>query len=166
MINLSVHHRVCSRRRRRGLHITTSMWPGSISTAPNLNALVGLARAGRYRRRCQATSILHKNLCPFRMAAGGAGHGPIGVKGPSDAAFSAWVTQRRWQRPGCGVSRSVSGRRRSCRSSWAYCLEMGGEGLTQATKIRDPERQYIAARLEGKLNGHYSTHRPRAGVAA
>ena len=33
--------------------------------------------------------------------------------------------------------------------SWAYCLMMGGEGLTQATKVAILNGNYIAKRLEG-----------------
>jgi glycine dehydrogenase len=33
--------------------------------------------------------------------------------------------------------------------SWAYCLMMGGEGLTQATRIAILNANYIARRLEG-----------------
>jgi glycine dehydrogenase len=33
--------------------------------------------------------------------------------------------------------------------SWAYCLMMGGEGLTQATKVAILNANYLAKRLEG-----------------
>ena len=33
--------------------------------------------------------------------------------------------------------------------SWAYCLMMGGEGLTQATRVAILNANYIAARLAG-----------------
>ena len=33
--------------------------------------------------------------------------------------------------------------------SWSYCLMMGGEGLTQATKVAILNANYIAARLKG-----------------
>ncbi len=33
--------------------------------------------------------------------------------------------------------------------SWAYCLMMGGEGLTQATRVAILNANYIAKRLEG-----------------
>ena len=35
--------------------------------------------------------------------------------------------------------------------SWAYCLMMGGEGLTQATRVAILNANYIAKRLEGAL---------------
>jgi glycine dehydrogenase len=39
--------------------------------------------------------------------------------------------------------------------SWSYCLMMGGEGLTQATKVAILNANYIAARLEGHYNVLY-----------
>jgi glycine dehydrogenase len=33
--------------------------------------------------------------------------------------------------------------------SWAYCLMMGGPGLTQATRVAILNANYIAKRLEG-----------------
>ena len=34
--------------------------------------------------------------------------------------------------------------------SWAYCLMMGGEGITQATRVAILNANYIAARLKGE----------------
>jgi glycine dehydrogenase len=39
--------------------------------------------------------------------------------------------------------------------SWAYCLMMGGEGLTQATKVAILNANYIAKRLEGNFDVLY-----------
>ncbi len=48
--------------------------------------------------------------------------------------------------------------------SWAYCLMMGGEGLTQATRVAILNANYIAARLKGAFDG--ALHGPqRAGGA-
>jgi glycine dehydrogenase len=39
--------------------------------------------------------------------------------------------------------------------SWAYCLAMGGEGLTQATRVAILSANYIAARLAGAYDVLY-----------
>ena len=39
--------------------------------------------------------------------------------------------------------------------SWAYCLMMGGEGLTQATRVAILNANYIAKRLEGAFDVLY-----------
>lgn len=39
--------------------------------------------------------------------------------------------------------------------SWAYCLAMGGEGLTQATRVAILNANYIAKRLEGAYDVLY-----------
>jgi glycine dehydrogenase len=39
--------------------------------------------------------------------------------------------------------------------SWAYCLMMGGEGLTQATRVAILNANYIAKRLEGAFEVLY-----------
>jgi glycine dehydrogenase len=39
--------------------------------------------------------------------------------------------------------------------SWAYCLMMGGEGLTQATRVAILNANYIAKRLEGSFDVLY-----------
>ena len=43
---------------------------------------------------------------------------------------------------------------RSCRF-WAYILMMGGEGLTQATRVAILNANYIAKRLEGAYDVLY-----------
>ena len=39
--------------------------------------------------------------------------------------------------------------------SWAYCLMMGGDGLTQATKVAILNANYIAKRLQGNFDVLY-----------
>jgi glycine dehydrogenase len=51
--------------------------------------------------------------------------------------------RHRWQ-AGCGLGRPF-GSASILPISWAYCLMMGGEGLTQATKIAILSANYIAA---------------------
>lgn len=44
--------------------------------------------------------------------------------------------------------------------SWAYCLLMGGEGLTQATKVAILNANYIARQLSASVL-NLGVHRPR-----
>ena len=39
--------------------------------------------------------------------------------------------------------------------SWAYCLMMGGDGLTQATRVAILNANYIAKRLQGNFDVLY-----------
>ena len=45
--------------------------------------------------------------------------------------------------------------------SWAYCLLMGSEGLTQATKVAILNANYIARRLEGAFDVLYKSNNGR-----
>ena len=45
--------------------------------------------------------------------------------------------------------------------SWAYCLLMGGAGLTQATKVAILNANYIAARLRGRYDVLFAGNRGR-----
>ncbi|MEM7499458.1 MAG: aminomethyl-transferring glycine dehydrogenase [Pseudomonadota bacterium] len=123
----------------------------------NLNALVGLARPADFGADvCHLN--LHKTFC-IPHGGGGPGMGPIGVRAhlaphlPSD--------------PASGTAGAVSATRYGSGSiltiSWAYCLLMGGSGLTQATRMALLAANYIAARLRD----HYPVlyHSPSGDVA-
>ena len=105
----------------------------------NMNALVGLARPGDFGSDVSHLN-LHKTFC-IPHGGGGPGMGPIGVK----AHLAPFLPGRP------GGAGSVSGAPFGSPSllpiSWAYCLLMGGSGLTQATKIAILNANYIAARL-------------------
>jgi glycine dehydrogenase len=105
----------------------------------NMNALVGLARPGDFGSDVSHLN-LHKTFC-IPHGGGGPGMGPIGVK----AHLAPFL-------PGCEggagrVSAAAFGSPSLLTISWAYCLMMGGEGLTQATKVAILNANYIAARL-------------------
>ena len=115
----------------------------------NMNAMVGLARPGDVGGDVSHLN-LHKTFC-IPHGGGGPGMGPIGVKShliehlPSD--------------PECGTQGAVSAAAYGSPSllpiSWAYCLMMGGEGLTQATRVAILNANYIATRLQGAFEVLY-----------
>ena len=114
----------------------------------NLNALVGLARPGDFGSDVSHLN-LHKTFC-IPHGGGGPGMGPIGVKEhliphlPGDP------------RDGAGaVSAAPWGSAGILPISWAYCLAMGGEGMSQATKVAILNANYIAKRLEGAYDVLY-----------
>ncbi|MGM0585269.1 MAG: aminomethyl-transferring glycine dehydrogenase, partial [Pseudomonadota bacterium] len=115
----------------------------------NLNAMVGLARPGDVGADVSHLN-LHKTFC-IPHGGGGPGMGPIGVK----AHLAAHL-------PGDPVTGegAVAGTRWGSASilpiSWAYVLMMGGEGLTQATRVAILNANYIAARLRGAYKVLYS----------
>jgi glycine dehydrogenase len=110
----------------------------------NMNAMVGLARPGDIGSDVSHLN-LHKTFC-IPHGGGGPGMGPIGVKAhlaphlPGHPAIDG--------RPGA-VSAAAFGSASVLPISWSYILMMGGEGLTQATKVAILNANYIAARLEG-----------------
>jgi glycine cleavage system P protein (glycine dehydrogenase) len=118
----------------------------------NLNAMVGLSRPGDIGSDVSHLN-LHKTFC-IPHGGGGPGMGPIGVKshlapflpghGATDGQAGA-------------VSAAPYGSASILPISWAYCLMMGGEGLTQATRIAILNANYIAARLSGAYDILYTS---------
>ncbi|QYX57126.1 aminomethyl-transferring glycine dehydrogenase [Roseovarius sp. SCSIO 43702] len=110
----------------------------------NMNAMVGLARPGDIGGDVSHLN-LHKTFC-IPHGGGGPGMGPIGVK--------AHLTPHLPGHPHTGgeegpVSAAPFGSPSILPISWAYTLLMGGEGLTQATRVAILNANYIAKRLEG-----------------
>ncbi len=119
----------------------------------NMNALVGLARPGDFGSDVSHLN-LHKTFC-IPHGGGGPGMGPIGVK----AHLAPFLPGRAG---GAGrVSAAAFGSPSLLPISWAYCLMMGGAGLTQATKIAILNANYIAARLRDAYPILYSSARGR-----
>jgi glycine dehydrogenase len=119
----------------------------------NMNALVGLARPGDFGSDVSHLN-LHKTFC-IPHGGGGPGMGPIGVK----AHLAPFL-------PGCNGGAAGGAGRVSAADygspsllviSWAYCLMMGGAGLTQATKIAILNANYIAKRLSAAYPILYSS---------
>ena len=116
----------------------------------NMNAMVGLSRPGDIGGDVSHLN-LHKTFC-IPHGGGGPGMGPIGVK--------AHLTPHLPGHPELGddtgpVSAAPFGSPSLLPISWAYCLMMGGEGLTQATRVAILNANYIAKRLEGAFDVLY-----------
>src|SRR5450631_3976357 len=112
----------------------------------NLNAQVGLSRPGDYGADVSHLN-LHKTFCIPR-GGGGPGMGPIGVR----AHLAKHL-------PGHDVIKLPSGKKGAVSAapfgsasilpiSWMYIAMMGGDGLTEATKMAILNANYIAARLK------------------
>jgi glycine dehydrogenase len=110
----------------------------------NLNALVGLVKPGEIGADVSHLN-LHKTFC-IPHGGGGPGMGPIGVK----AHLAPYLPGHPETGGGIGpVSAAPYGSPGILPIPWAYILMMGGEGLTQATKVAILNANYIAKRLEG-----------------
>ncbi|MGR3803174.1 MAG: aminomethyl-transferring glycine dehydrogenase [Marinibacterium profundimaris] len=114
----------------------------------NMNAMVGLSRPGDLGGDVSHLN-LHKTFC-IPHGGGGPGMGPIGVKAhlvphlPGDPVSGDGA-----------VSAAPFGSPSLLPISWAYCLMMGGEGLTQATRVAILNANYVAKRLEGAYDVLY-----------
>jgi glycine dehydrogenase len=120
----------------------------------NMNAMVGVSRPGDLGGDVSHLN-LHKTFC-IPHGGGGPGMGPIGVKAhltqhlPGDPVHSSGA-----------VSAAPFGSPSLLPISWAYCLMMGGEGLTQATRVAILNANYIARRLEGAYDVLYRGQKGR-----
>ena len=108
----------------------------------NMNAMVGVSRPGDI-----GSDVSHLNLhktFAIPHGGGGPGMGPIGVK----AHLAPYLPGNPMVADGGAVSAAPYGSASILLISWAYCLLMGGEGLTQATKVAILNANYIAGRLK------------------
>ena len=113
----------------------------------NLNALVGVARPGRFGADVSHLN-LHKTFC-IPHGGGGPGVGPVGV-GEHLAPFlpNHPLDPDAGPETGCGpISAAPFGSASILPISWAYCRLMGGDGLTKATETAILSANYVAARL-------------------
>ncbi|MFN4205477.1 MAG: aminomethyl-transferring glycine dehydrogenase [Agrobacterium albertimagni] len=118
----------------------------------NMNAMVGVARPGDIGSDVSHLN-LHKTFC-IPHGGGGPGMGPIGVKAHLAPFLPGHIVTD--GRPGA-VSAGPYGSPSILPISWSYCLMMGGEGLTQATKVAILNANYIAARLKGAYDVLYTS---------
>lgn len=110
----------------------------------NMNALVGLVKPGEI-----GSDVSHLNLhktFAIPHGGGGPGMGPIGVKAHLAPYLPGHPESAKGEGP---VSAAPYGSASILLISWAYCLMMGGAGLTQATRVAILNANYIAARLAG-----------------
>ena len=108
----------------------------------NMNAMVGLVRPGDIGGDVSHLN-LHKTFC-IPHGGGGPGMGPIGVK----AHLAPYLPGHSEMDCDGAVSAAPLGSASILPISWAYLLMMGGEGLTQATRVAILNANYIAKQLE------------------
>ncbi|MFE7135385.1 aminomethyl-transferring glycine dehydrogenase [Streptomyces sp. NPDC057638] len=114
----------------------------------NLNALVGLAKPGRFGGDVSHLN-LHKTFC-IPHGGGGPGVGPVAVR----AHLAPYLPNHPLQpeagpETGVGpISAAPWGSAGILPISWTYVRMMGGEGLKRATQVAVLAANYIAKRLE------------------
>jgi len=123
----------------------------------NMNAMVGLVKPGEIGGDVSHLN-LHKTFA-IPHGGGGPGMGPIGVK----AHLAPYLPGHPEMGDGGEgpVSAAPYGSASILLISWAYCLMMGGAGLTQATRVAILNANYIAARLKGAYDVLFMGNRGR-----
>lgn len=114
----------------------------------NLNALIGLARYGKFGSDVSHLN-LHKTFC-IPHGGGGPGVGPIGVRSHL-APFLPNHPLQPTAGPETGVgpiSAAPWGSASILPISWAYVRMMGGDGLRRATLTAVAAANYVARRLD------------------
>ncbi len=122
----------------------------------NMNAMVGLVKPGQIGGDVSHLN-LHKTFA-IPHGGGGPGMGPIGVKAHLAPHLPGHPETGGAEGP---VSAAPYGSASILLISWAYCLMMGGPGLTQATKVAILNANYIAARLKGAYEVLFMGNRGR-----
>ncbi len=113
----------------------------------NLNALIGLARPGRFGADVSHLN-LHKTFC-IPHGGGGPGVGPVAVRAHL-APYLPNHPMRLEAGPETGVgpiSSAPWGSAGVLPISWAYIRLMGAQGLTRATQVAILNANYVARRL-------------------
>ncbi|MCW2545241.1 MAG: glycine dehydrogenase [Frankiales bacterium] len=114
----------------------------------NLNALVGLARPGKFGADVSHLN-LHKTFC-IPHGGGGPGIGPVAVR----AHLAPYLPNHPLNAeagPATGpgpISAAPYGSAGILPISWAYITMMGADGLTRATQVAVLSANYIATRLQ------------------
>ncbi|GIX13824.1 MAG: glycine dehydrogenase (decarboxylating) [Paracoccaceae bacterium] len=157
MITYPSTHGVFEETVRRVCDITHEHGGQVYMDGANLNALVGLARPGDFGADVGHLN-LHKTFA-IPHGGGGPGMGPIGVKSHL-VPFLPGHPHLPGSTQGA-VSAAPWGSALILAISWAYCLLMGGAGLTQATRVAILNANYIAARLKGAYRVLYASERGR-----
>ena len=122
----------------------------------NLNAMVGLARPGKFGADVSHLN-LHKTFC-IPHGGGGPGVGPVAVR----AHLAPYLPNHPLQ-PSAGpstgsgaISAAPWGSAAILPITWAYIRMMGPDGLTAATGAAILAANYVAKRLEGYFPTLYS----------
>ena len=125
----------------------------------NMNAQVGLSQPGKYGADVSHLN-LHKTFC-IPHGGGGPGMGPIGVRSHLAPFLPGHPEVDGGKAPVGPVSAAPMGSASILPISYAYILMMGGEGLTEATRIAILNANYIAARLDPHFPVLYKNHNGR-----
>jgi glycine dehydrogenase len=121
----------------------------------NLNALVGLAAPGEFGGDVSHLN-LHKTFC-IPHGGGGPGVGPVCVVGDLVPFLPGHATAGLGGEHGVGaVSAAPLGNAGVLPISWMYVRMMGAEGLRAATEAAILAANYVAARLAGHYELHFS----------
>ena len=131
----------------------------------NMNALVGLAKPGKWGSDVSHLN-LHKTFC-IPHGGGGPGVGPCAVKAHLapflPKAFAADGLRTQGTGGGAMVSAASFGSASILPISWMYIAMMGADGLRRATQVALLNANYIATRLAP----HYETlYTGRNGLVA
>ena len=120
----------------------------------NLNALVGLAKPGKFGPDvCHMN--LHKTFC-IPHGGGGPGMGPIGVGKHLEPFLPNHVLIESGPKTGMGsVSAAPWGSASILPISWMYIKMMGAEGLRLATEVAILNANYVSKKLEGSYKTLY-----------
>jgi glycine dehydrogenase len=112
----------------------------------NLNALVGLARPGRFGADVSHLN-LHKTFC-IPHGGGGPGVGPVAVRGHLAPYLPGSAAPGAERETGTGpVAAAPHGSAGILPISWAYIAMMGAGGLRRATQVAILAANYVAKRL-------------------
>ena len=113
----------------------------------NLNALIGLARPGRFGADVSHLN-LHKTFC-IPHGGGGPGVGPVAVRAHLTPHLPNHpLDPKAGPATGVGpIAAAPYGSAAILPISWTYVRLMGGAGLTQATRMAVLGANYVAARL-------------------
>ena len=131
----------------------------------NMNALVGLAKPGKWGSDVSHLN-LHKTFC-IPHGGGGPGVGPCAVKSHLAPFLPGALGKDGIRTPGVGngdmVSAASFGSASILPISWMYIAMMGRDGLRKATQVAMLNANYLAKRLEP----HYPTlYTGRNGLVA
>ena len=122
----------------------------------NMNALVGVAAPGAFGGDVSHLN-LHKTFC-IPHGGGGPGVGPVCVVEDLVPFLPDHKSSGRGTPQGVGaVSAAPLGNAAVLPISWMYMRMMGAEGLQQATELAILSANYVAARLAGAYDIHFSS---------
>jgi glycine dehydrogenase len=126
----------------------------------NMNAMVGVSRPAELGADVLHLN-LHKTFC-IPHGGGGPGMGPIGVRAHLAPYLPTHpVVEMGGEVPLGTISGAPWGSPSILPISWSYIAMMGGEGLTQASRIAILNANYLAAKLEGHFPVLYTGRQGR-----